>query len=1103
MNFLRKLFDNNERDVARYRKIVEKVNALEPQFKALNDEQLKGKTEEFRTRVREAVGDEAQYKTRKDMTEAYNKALDDILPEAFAACREASWRQLKMRHFDVQLIGGMVQHDGRISELRTGEGKTLTSTLATYLNAITGKGVHVVTANDYLVKRDAIWMAPLYDALGMTVGILQGHSPETGEGGGTFVYDPEYTNPQEDGLDDRFKFARQVYDRRDAYSCDIVYATSAELGFDYLRDNMAPTSNQIVQHRGHWFAIIDECDSNLIDEARTPLIISGTAEKSSDLYYVFARIMPMLERGEEKKDKYDNTTDEKDYVVDEKQKTAHFSEQGLVNVEKQLRRMGFDVEDISALENVQYMQHANAALKAHAVFHRDRDYVVRQGKEGKPEVCIVDEFTGRIMFGRRWSDGLHQAVEAKEGIKIENEQQTMATITIQNYFRLYAKLAGMTGTAKTEEDEFRKIYALDVVQVPTNKPMIRQDLADVIYKTEEAKLRGIALEILQIHCRKQPVLVGTRSIEMSERVSDFLTFQKLELLGAVTILRHAIDEKKKELGDDYGKFVSLLITKFDDLSLRKLEPVAKAVGISVSKMTDPALVAKFADRLGLPADQRDELLECLMHGIPHNILNAKFHENEARIIAEAGRLGAVTIATNMAGRGVDILLGGTHIASEAEKAISSDESYRRGGRRSIAHVVTKRDAADTPETSGVAGAGTTVIGDDSQTPEQLAAEREAVHKAGGLYILGTERHESRRIDNQLRGRAGRQGDPGSSRFHVSLEDFLWRAFGDRTNSILMKQWEDDQSVDMPILSKMIENAQKKVEQHNFDARKHVLEYDDVMNVQREVIYSERKQILEGADLRETILSYLGDAVDGAITAGIPEGVAVDDYDIDGILAPLREVFPIDDQLDLDSLPGKNRGELADILHKAAVDAFEAREAEMGAEQMREIERQVMRQVIDREWVEHLRNMDYLREGIGLRGYAQVDPLVAYKKEALELFNQLQTTIIAQTMAQTFRAQLQAAQPSEDELLQMLLSGAFGQFEMSQEDDDTSGEEASEDDVQSIDTAKVEQEMNLLLQAAAMAPTTAPVTPEPNDPCPCGSGKPYKACHRGRPLPAAE
>ena len=378
-----------------------------------------------------------------------------------------------------------------------------------------------------------------------------------------------------------------------------------------------------------------------------------------------------------------------------------------------------------------------------------------------------------------------------------------------------------------------------------------------------------------------------------------------------------------------------------------------------------------------------------------------------------------------------------------------------------------------------------------------------MHKAGGLYILGTERHESRRIDNQLRGRAGRQGDPGSSRFHVSLEDFLWRAFGDRTNSILMKQWEDDQSVDMPILSKMIENAQKKVEQHNFDARKHVLEYDDVMNVQREVIYSERKQILEGADLRETILSYLGDAVDGAITAGIPEGVAVDDYDIDGILTPLREVFPIDDQLDLDSLNGKNRGELADILHKAAVDAFEAREADMGADQMREIERQVMRQVIDREWVEHLRNMDYLREGIGLRGYAQVDPLVAYKKEALELFNVLQTTIIAQTMAQTFRAQLQAAQPSEDELLQMLLSGAFGQFEMSQTDEEASDEDASDNDVQAIDTAKVEQEMNLLLQAAAMAPTTAPVTPEPNDPCPCGSGKPYKACHRGRPLPAAE
>ena len=1099
MNFLRKLFDNNERDVARYRKVVDKINALEPHFQALTDEGLKAKTQDFRDRVTASIGDTAGYKTRKDLTEAYNKALDEILPEAFAACREASWRHLKMRHFDVQLIGGMVEHDGRISELRTGEGKTLTSTLATYLNALAGKGVHLVTANDYLVKRDAIWMAPLYDALGMTVGILQGHSPETGDGGGTFVYDPTYTDPQADGLDDRFKFARQVYDRREAYGCDVVYATSAELGFDYLRDNMAPTLEQIVQHRGHWFAIIDECDSNLIDEARTPLIISGVAEKSSDLYYVFARIMPILDRGEEKKDKYDTTTDEKDYVVDEKQKSAHFSERGLDNVEKQLRRMGFDVEDISALEHVQYMQHANAALKAHAVFSRDRDYVVRQGKEGKPEVCIVDEFTGRIMFGRRWSDGLHQAVEAKEGIKIENEQQTMATITIQNYFRLYAKLAGMTGTAKTEEDEFRKIYALDVVQVPTNKPMIRKDIADVIYKTEEAKLRGITSEILQIHCRKQPVLVGTRSIEMSERVSDFLSFQKLELLGAVTILRFELDEKKKSLGEDYGKHLQVLLTKFDDLSLRKLESVAKAVGLSVSKMTEPSLVAKFADRLALPEDQHVRLLECLMHGIPHNVLNAKFHENEARIIAEAGRLGAVTIATNMAGRGVDILLGGTHIKSESEKSVSSDESYRRGGRRSIAHVVTKKDAADTPDSSGVAGAGTTALGDDSQTPEELAIEREAVRGSGGLYILGTERHESRRIDNQLRGRAGRQGDPGASRFHVSLEDFLWRAFGDRTNSILMKQWEEDQSVDMPILSKMIENAQKKVEQHNFDARKHVLEYDDVMNVQREVIYSERKEILQGADLKETILSYLGNAVDSALVGGIPEGTSPDDFDMDTILAPLREVFPIDDHLDLPALKGLNRGDLAEKLHVAAIDALEARELEVTPDVMRDIERQVMRQVIDREWVQHLQNMDYLREGIGLRGYAQVDPLVAYKKEALEMFNNLQVTIIAQTMSQTFSQQLQGAQPSEDELLQMLLSGAFGQFEMSPGDDEEEQSDDSSVPQQDDNRIAIEADINTLLEAAISA---APVitNPSPNDACPCGSGKLYKACHRGRPLP---
>ena len=1084
MNFLRKLFDNNERDVARYRKVVEKVNAIEPQFKALDDAQLRAKTEEFRTRVREQVGDETQYRSRKDLTEAWNQALDAVLPEAFAACREAAWRTLGMRHFDVQLIGGMVQHDGRISELRTGEGKTLTSTLATYLNALVGKGVHLVTANDYLVKRDAVWMGPVYHALGMTVGILQGHSPETGEGGGTFLYDPEYDDPSVDGLDDRFKFARQIFDRREAYACDIIYATSAELGFDYLRDNMAPTLEQMVQHRGHWFAIIDECDSNLIDEARTPLIISGTAERSSDLYYVFTKVMPGLERGEAKKDKYDTETDEKDYTVDEKAKTAHFTEAGLGKVEEALVKLGYPVEDISALENVQYMQHANAALKAHAVFLRDRDYVVKENQDGKPEVVIVDEFTGRLMFGRRWSDGLHQAVEAKEGIKIENEQQTLATITIQNYFRLYAKLAGMTGTAKTEEDEFRKIYGLDVVQVPTNKPMQRKDLADVIYKTEEAKLRGIVQELMQIHCRQQPCLVGTRSIEMSERVSERLSFQAIELLGAVLVLRDALEKKRKELGDKYVPLSQALNQRLNDLSLVKLAPVGRELGVAVSKMTEPATVDKLAELLGLAAEDRDRLVEALMHGIPHNVLNAKYHEQEARIIAEAGRPGAVTIATNMAGRGVDILLGGTRFEEIGGLDAPRDDSYRRGGRRGSGHVVGKFDKADDPESSGAAGAGTAAIGDDA--PADLAVARESVKVAGGLYILGTERHESRRIDNQLRGRSGRQGDPGASRFHVSLEDFLWRAFGDRTNSMLMRQWEEDQSVDMPILSRMIENAQKKVEQHNFDARKHVLEYDDVMNVQREVIYKERRKILEGADLGDTLRGHLHDSVDSALIVACPEGVASDDWDLAALIEAIGEIFPVGDDLSSELLQGLNRGELGEKLHAAADAAYDQKEEELTPEVMRDIERYLMRQAIDQAWIAHLSNMDYLREGIGLRGYAQMDPLVAYKKEALELFEEMQRGIMGDTLRQLFVAQLHQEMPDEQSIYDLLMQGI----------ESGPGVEAPEAAPEPL----ADPAIAALLEATQAARTEPSAKIDPNDPCPCGSGKKYKACHRGKPLP---
>ena len=683
MNILQKLFDNNERDIRKYRKIVEKVNALEPDFEKLTPEELLGKTDEFRARIQEAVGDEAQYPNKKAVTEAYNVALDNMLPEAFAACREASKRALGMRHFDVQLIGGMVQHDGRISELRTGEGKTLTSTLATYLNALAGKGVHVVTANDYLVKRDAVWMAPIYRQLGLTIGILQGHSPETGEGGGTFIYDPEYEDP-----DPSYRHARPTYDRREAYACDLLYATSSELGFDYLRDNMAWTLDRMVQQRGHWFAIIDECDSNLIDEARTPLIISGTAEKSSDLYYVFAKLVPSLERGEAKKDKDDTTTDEKDYTVDERARNATFTEIGLEKIEKALQDAGYGIEDLSAMENIQYMQHASAALKAMGVFEKDKDYVVRPNQEGKPEVVIVDESTGRLMFGRRWSDGLHQAIEAKEGIKIENEQQTLATITIQNYFRLYSKLAGMTGTAKTEEDEFRKIYALDVVQVPTNKPMIRDDRADTIYKTEESKLRGIASQTLQLWCKGQPVLVGTRSIEMSERVSGRLTFQSLEVLGAILLLRAALEEKRKSLGDGYAPMSALLNTKIDELTVPKLERLGKELGVSI-KMLDEPVVTKLAAQLSI--ENKERLRDALEYGIPHNVLNAKYHEQEARIVTEAGRKGAVTIATNMAGRGVDILLGGTHYKGEGRE--SGRRRHELSARRKAGGNRARRDGA--------------------------------------------------------------------------------------------------------------------------------------------------------------------------------------------------------------------------------------------------------------------------------------------------------------------------------------------------------------------------------------------------------------------------
>jgi preprotein translocase subunit SecA len=1119
-NFLKALFDGNERDIKRYRKVVDKINALEPQFQKLTDEELRAKTQEFRERYKkamEAQGGEEELEAREKAAAKFtkeklmfrdtiNKALDEILPEAFAACREASRRVLGMRHFDVQLIGGMVQHDGRIAELRTGEGKTLVSTLATYLNAIAGRGVHIVTANDYLVKRDAVWMGPVYHALGMTIGILQGASPETGEGGGTFLYDPTYEDPSVDGLDARYKYARQIFDRKQAYLCDITYGTSSEFGFDYLRDNMAPRLEYMVQVRGHHFAIVDECDSNLIDEARTPLIISGPADKPSEMYYVFAKIIPMLERGEQKKDKYDTETDEKDYTVDERAKSAVFTEQGLDKVERALQQIGYKVEDIS--HDREAMQYATAALKAHAVFEKDKDYVVRPNQEGKPEVVIVDEFTGRLMFGRRWSDGLHQAVEAKEGIRIENESQTLATITIQNYFRMYRKLAGMTGTAKTEEDEFRKIYGLDVVQVPTNKPVVRNDMADIIYKTEEAKLRGIATELLQLWCRQQPVLVGTRSIEMSERVSSRLTFQAIETLCMVQYLRYHLEEKRKEVGDKYSELSGILNTKLDNLSHNKLIPVAKELGLSLKildKDQPGEIFPNIMRLLEIGESGKEHLLEALLHGIPHNILNAKYHEQEAKIIAEAGRKGAITIATNMAGRGVDILLGGTHYKDIEGGDAPIDLSYRRGGkRRSIAHTVGKNDQAADPDSLGPAGAGTIAL-DDATQPHDILKEREEVRGFGGLYVLGTERHESRRIDNQLRGRSGRQGDPGASRFHVSLEDYLWRVFGDRSGWAIMKGWEEDQAVDMKFLSNLIERAQKRVEQHNFDGRKHVLEYDDVMNVQREVIYKERRAILEGADLKETLLGYLHDAVDTAVNLYCSETMPEDEWDRSGLYENLNQQFPLAEYVQPEELSNIRRVALLDILHEAADKAYNAREEEFGEEVMRDIERQLTIQEIDQGWRHHLADMDYLREGIGLRGYAQVDPLVAYKKEAQEIFDRFLASIQGEVVRKLFlvQVQFQPEQMSEEELLafmrQMELQGAEGVEGLEVEDGELL---PSPQPVPQASAPRATLPENSLLAAALAASQDKARVPAdkavgPNDPCPCGSGKKYKKCCRNK------
>ena len=833
MGFLSKLFKSySEKEVGRVMPIVEKINSLEPTVEKLTDAELRAKTDEFKSRLQKG------------------ETLDDILPEAFATVREASKRVLGMRHFDVQLIGGIILHQGRIAEMKTGEGKTLVATLPVYLNALTGKGVHVVTVNDYLAKRDSEWMGKLYKFLGLTVGlVISGMTPKQ---------------------------------KKEAYAADITYGTNNEYGFDYLRDNMVIRKEEMVQRELN-YAIVDEIDSILIDEARTPLIISGTAAESSDLYSKADDFVKRLKAKtiieEDTKDLDQAEDNEKyDYVIDLKAKSATLTEKGTKKAEEY-----FKLENLNDIENSDIVHYINKALHAHGIMKKDIDYIVKDG-----EVLIVDEFTGRIMYGRRYSDGLHQAIEAKEHVKIANESKTLATITFQNYFRMYNKLSGMTGTAMTEEAEFREIYNLDVISIPTNKPMIRQDLNDIIYKNEKAKFRAVVEDIRKSHEKGQPVLVGTVSIENSEKLSNIL---------------------KRE-------------------------------------------------------------------GIKHEVLNAKYHEKEAEIIAQAGKYGAVTIATNMAGRGTDIMLGGNSeflAKQEMRKQGYSDE------------LIEQANAHNETEDEEILKARETFNKYQNKFEEEIKEEKEKVLAAGGLKIIGTERHESRRIDNQLRGRSGRQGDPGESRFYIALDDDLMKIFGgDMITSVYNTlKADENMPIEMGLLSKTVENAQKRVEGQHFSIRKHVLQYDDVMNTQREIIYSQRREVLDGKDLKEKIQKMMRAVIEEIIlTHETEEGL-----DKEGVKTEVKAILDIE----LNDV-NDNIQELIEELYNKVIENYTAKEKEIGEQTLRELERVVMLKVVDQKWMDHIDAMDELKDGIGLRAYGQKDPVALYKLEGFDMFEQMTNDI---------------------------------------------------------------------------------------------------------------
>ncbi len=931
--------------------------------------------------------------TDKDVIKtAEREALDEILPEAFAVVREAGWRAVHMRHFDVQLIGGMVLHHGKISEMKTGEGKTLVATLACYLNALAGRGVHVVTVNDYLAKRDAEWMGKIYEFLGLTVGVI--------------VHD----------LSDD--------ERRAAYGADITYGTNNEFGFDYLRDNMKFDIKDCVQ-RGHYYAIVDEVDSILIDEARTPLIISGPTDQTTDKYARVKDIIPRLELGEEI-ESLEGKTFTGDYVVDEKHRTIGVTDEGWVSIEKEL-----GIDNIADAENWDLKHYVETAIKAHSLYKRDVDYVVKDG-----EVIIVDTFTGRLMPGRRWSDGLHQSIEAKEGVTIRKEDQTLATITFQNYFRLYQKLSGMTGTAETEAAEFEKIYKLEIVVIPTNKPMLRKENADIVYRTEKEKYKAVADDISALHESGQPVLVGTTSIEKSERLSGIL--------------------------------------------------------------------------------QRK--------GVRHVVLNAKFHEREAEIVAQAGRLGMVTIATNMAGRGTDILLGGN------ADFTTRQELVKKGRARALSVA----EGAINP----MAPAGFQRFyyqGQEFEVSEPDWAEVNSVHaaaaekehneviEAGGLFILGTERHESRRIDNQLRGRAGRQGDPGASRFYLSLEDDLMRIFAKQWVSTLLERlgMEEGVPIESRMISNRIEAAQKAVESQNFESRKHLLEYDDVMNKQREAVYGLRRQLLEGVEQRELILEdYVGGILSTMLDEFCPEKQHPDQWNIKGLQERLTGQFGIDLAASGIKPAELARHELGDEIFEQLKHEYEGKEKILGAETMRYHERMVMLSVIDGLWKDHLLAMDHLKEGIGLRGYAQQDPLVAYKRESFDMFEAMMLKFQEDTVRFLFRMQIIGpdgqpvnAAPEPRRAVPPAPPVASAARPASSNGSHPPVLEAAPREIPvptrqpstTIDALEKEfaRKKQRELAAASMAGGSAASQPSQrrsgekvgrNDPCPCGSGKKYKKCH---------